>query len=74
MGRYAGEDYDESYYREKRDGERIAELGRKVADRDREIKVLTQERDNALLRIEELESAFGITSQFTARGGVHPNA
>ncbi len=35
---------------------------------------LTAERDNALLRVEELESAFGITSQFTVRGGVNPNA
>lgn len=57
-----------------------------IKDRDRELEIVTQERDNALLRIEELERTLedvdpndriyrhhnGPESSY--RGGVHPNA
>lgn len=43
--------------------------------KDREIDVLTQERDNALLRIEELDRDIARPYDFwVTRGGVNPNA
>lgn len=45
-----------------------------VAMADRELEVLTQERDNALLRIEELEQEREGWSWSAVRGGVNPNA
>ena len=50
----------------------ILELTDKCLERDREIEVLTRERDNALLRIEELERTH--TDKWDRYGGVHPNA
>lgn len=45
-----------------------------LRQKDKEVEVLTLERDNALLRIEELERWLETLPVPDTRGGVNPNA